>query len=113
MSLKWRKRTFQHPAYRPEIDLIVENAEGNPIGFCICWICDDNGQIEPLGVHPDFQGIGLGRALELAAYQVLKKQGMHKILVDHVSLNKKAISLSLQTGFRQCNNALRYYVEIG
>jgi len=33
------------------------------------------------------------------------------VYLDHVSLNEKAIALSLKTGFRQINNALRYYID--
>ena len=111
MTAEWRMRIFEHPAYRPEIDLVVENAENIPVGFCVCWLWQDIGQIEPLGVHPEHQGKGLGRALELAAYQILRKHGARKMLVDHVSFNEKAIALSLKTGFWQNNNALRYYVD--
>jgi len=112
MTFDWRMRTLEHPAYRPELDLVVENLEEIPVGFCVCWLWKDFGQIEPLGVHPEHQGKGLGRALELAAYRILRKEGARIMLVDHVSLNEKAMELSLQSGFRQRNNALRYYVEI-
>ncbi len=111
-TLDWRKRTLEHPAYRSEIDLVVENAEGIPVGFCVCWLWQTVGQIEPLGVQPAHQGQGLGRALELAAYQRLREHGADKMLVDHVSLNEKAIAISLQTGFRKSHNALRYYVDV-
>ena len=112
MTIAWRTRTLQQAAYRPEIDLIIENDQRLPVGFCVCWMRADVGQIEPLGIHPDFQGLGLGQALELAAYQTLKHFGSRLIKVDHVSLNDHAISLSRKTGFRQKNNALRYYVEV-
>ena len=112
MTAPWRLRTLQHPAYRPELDLIVENEAKKAVGFCVCWLREAAGQIEPLGIHPDDQGQGLGSALEIHAYQALKKQGARSIHVDHVSLNDKAIALSLKTGFRQTNNALRYYVDV-
>jgi ribosomal protein S18 acetylase RimI-like enzyme len=111
MTTEWRMRMLEHPSYRPEIDLVVVNTENKLVGFCICWLWQDIGQIEPLGVHPDYQGIGLGRALELAAYQTLRNHGVRYLNVDHVSLNEKAIALSLKNGFRQNNNALRFYVD--
>jgi ribosomal protein S18 acetylase RimI-like enzyme len=111
MTNAWRKRTLNHPAYRPEIDLVVTSPEGKMVGFCICWIWDETGQIEPLGVHPDYQGLGLGRALALFALQALQNQGIRSVQVDHVSLNAKAIELSLKTGFIQRNNALRYFFD--
>lgn len=111
MSKAWRMRTLEHPTYRPEIDLIAVNPDGKPVGFCICWIWQETGQIEPLGIHPDYQGLGLGKALELSAFEILRNQGARSVHVDHVSFNEKAIALSLKTGFKQHNNALRYYVD--
>ena len=111
MTVPWRIRSLEHPAYRPEIDLVIIDPEGNLAGFCVCWLLQNMGQIEPLGVHPDYQGLGLGRALELTALHTLRKHGASAVHIDHVSLNEKAISLSLQTGFKQINNAVRYFVN--
>lgn len=112
MTTGWRMRMLNHPHYKPEIDLIVADDNDTPVGFCICWMWADLGQIEPLGVHPEYQGKGLGRALELAALQMFRDQGTRCVYVDHVSLNEKAIALSLQTGFKQINNAVRYYINV-
>ena len=111
MTKAWRKRTLEHPAYRPETDLVVTSPEGRLVGFCICWIWDETGQIEPLGIHPDYQGLGMGMALELFALQALRNQGIRSVQLDHVSLNENAIELSLKTGFIRRNNALRYYFD--
>lgn len=112
MTLSWRERTLTHPGYRPELDLVVVNPNDEPVGFCICWTWQDAGHIEPLGVHPDYQGQGLGKALELTTAQILRDYGINTVHVDHVSFNEKAIALSRKTGFEQFINALRYYVPI-
>jgi ribosomal protein S18 acetylase RimI-like enzyme len=112
MTTAWRKRIMQQPAYKSEIDLVIENSDNVPVGFCVCWLREDEGQIEPLGIHPDYQGIGLGKALELCAYRTLKNHGARKIKVDHASSNENAIALSQKTGFCQRNNALRYYIDV-
>jgi mycothiol synthase len=111
MTMAWRMRILKHPSYIPEIDLVVVDAADNLIGFCVGWLCQEIGQIEPLGVHPDYQGSGLGTALELSALQALRNKGARFIHIDHVSENEKAIALSLKTGFKQINNAVRYFVE--
>jgi ribosomal protein S18 acetylase RimI-like enzyme len=111
MTTRWRMRTLEHPAYIPEIDLVIVGPEDKPVGFCICWIWQEIGQIEPLGVHPEYHSKGLGRALELAALLALWNQGARIVYIDHMSINEKAIAVSLQTGFRQSNNALRYYIN--
>jgi ribosomal protein S18 acetylase RimI-like enzyme len=111
MTRAWRLRTLDHPTYRSEIDLVVVSPEGKLVGFCICWMWHTFAQIEPLGIHPDYQGLGLGSALELSALETLRKLGARLVYLDHVSLNANAIALSLKNGFRQSNNALRYYVD--
>jgi len=90
----------------------VVNSDHVPVGFCVCWQRDSVARIEPLNVHPDYQGSGLGKSLEVTTYQILKRQGVGLIKVDHTCFNEKAIVPSLKTGFRQKNNALRYYVDI-
>lgn len=112
MTASWRARTLAHPAYRPELDLVVVNSADIPIGFCICWLRQNSGQIEPLGILPDYQGKGLGRALELTAAHTLKTHGASAMHIDHTSFNEAAIALSQETGFKQSNDALRYYVDI-
>jgi mycothiol synthase len=111
MTTAWRMRMLEHPAYRPDIDLVAVDAKDRLVGFCGCWIWQGVGQIEPMGVHPDYQAKGLGRALELAALQALRNAGARYMHVDHVSVNEAAIALSQKTGFRQINNAVRYFVK--
>jgi ribosomal protein S18 acetylase RimI-like enzyme len=112
MTTAWRRRTLEHRLHQPEFDLVAIDTEGKFVGFCIGWGGQDAGQIEPLGVHPDHQGKGLGRALELTAFQAFQKAGIQKALVDHASTNREAISLSLKMGFKQTHRALRYFIEI-
>jgi ribosomal protein S18 acetylase RimI-like enzyme len=112
MTKAWRMRTLEHPAYRPESDLVIVSPGQKLVGFCICWTRGEISQIEPLGVHPEYQGRRLGSALELSALHTLREQGARYVYLDHVSFNEKAIALSLKTGFRQRNNALRYFVAI-
>jgi mycothiol synthase len=89
MTLEWRTRILKHSAYRSELDLIMVKDENVPVGFCVCWQRENVGQIEPLGVHPDYQGTGLGRVLEFSAYQTLKSHGVDLIKIDHTSFNEK------------------------
>ena len=45
MTRAWRKRTLEHPAYKPELDLKVEAKDGTPAGFCIGWFWQVQGQL--------------------------------------------------------------------
>lgn len=112
MTTAWRKRTLAHPAYDPTIDLVLVNDKDEPIGFCICWQHGATAHIEPLGIHPDYQGQGVGQALEHAACRLLQARGVRTLQVDHTSFNEAAIALALRTGFQPSNDALRYYIEV-
>ena len=112
MSAAWRRRTPAHPAYLRELDLVAVHEESGLVGFCSAWHWHDVGQIEPLGVHPDHRGKGLGRALERAVIGAMQDQGVRFLYVDHGTLNEKAKAVSRRNGFRQVNTILRYGIEI-
>lgn len=112
MIQSWRQRILTHPHYKPALDLVAVNPKDEPVGFCICWAWQNIGHLEPLGVHPHYQGQGLGKALERTAVHLLRDHGCRTVRIDHVSSNERAIGLSQQTGFKPYRNALRYYVQI-
>ncbi len=111
MTAAWRMRTLQHPPYQSDIDFVVVSPDNQLVGFCTCWMWQGLGQIEPLGIHPEYQRQGLGRALERTALGALRNRGAKFAYIDHGSYNDRAIALSLQTGFKQINNAQRYCIE--
>lgn len=106
MTATWRLRTLAHPSYRPELDLVLVNPAGEAVGFCISWLHQRTGQIEPLGVHPNYQGKGFGKALELAALSALHNAGAHFGQIDHASAPISAPSLS--PGKRVSSNAMTH-----
>src|SRR5262249_9000849 len=60
MTTAWRARTLQAPEHMPDLDLVVTATDGRLAAFCVCWLDPrgpggrPTGQIEPMGVHPDF-----------------------------------------------------------
>lgn len=69
------------PGYRPELDLLAIAPSGELAGFCICtldaiFLQKDYGFVLGLGTHPNYRGIGLGRALLLAGMHRLQEQGL-------------------------------------
>jgi len=76
MTSAWRHGTLLTPYYQPELDIVVVAPDGTLAGFCVGWLDPYRGigQIEPMGVHPGFQGMGLGRAL---LYEILRRFQAH------------------------------------
>ena len=100
MRAGWRARTLRHPAYRPELDLVAVTPAGQVAGFWVGWLHGTSGQVEPMGVHPDFRGRGLGRALLLAGIQRLRDLGAARVLVHTDNQRDAAFGLYQAAGFR-------------
>ncbi|MGB7859916.1 MAG: N-acetyltransferase [Acidimicrobiia bacterium] len=71
-------RFMRSPVYVPERDLVAVSPEGMIAAFMVWWADDDTGiaQIEPFGTHPDFQRLGIGRALIYFGLGRMREAGM-------------------------------------
>ena len=66
------------------------------------------GQIEPLATHPDFAGLGLGRAVLGEMLQRLHSQGAGTVWVETDSYREAALNVYAQIGFTVAH-AIRVY----
>ncbi len=88
MSEEWRRRTVTRPDYCADLDLVAQAEDGRLAAFCIGWYHPQGmgsgpaAQVEPLGVHPDFQRRGLGRALLAELFRRAALRGAAEIYVD-------------------------------
>jgi ribosomal protein S18 acetylase RimI-like enzyme len=119
MTCGWRHTILQHPAYRPELDLVIEAPDGRLAAFCIGWFahnafadqpCD---QIEPLGVHADFRQRGLAKALLSACFQCMHHLGAQRVLVGTDNDCDAAFHLYEAVGFRVQHAVLVYRKDYG
>ena len=108
MTVEQRLAILRGPRYRPELDLVAVAPDGTLAAFCVCGIDDagnertgrKEGEIDIVGVHPDFQRRGLGRAMVLAGMRALGGQGMDVAALGVASDNRGAIRLYESAGFR-------------
>lgn len=65
------------PDYRPEQDLFIKAEDGTYASCCIMWYDAHNriGHMEPVGTHPDYRGLGLGREIVYEALRRMKALG--------------------------------------
>lgn len=103
-------RFMASPVYTPELDIVVEAPGGRIAAFCIAWTDEINrvGQLEPVGVHPDFQRQGLGRAVVREALRRLRARGMTRACVGYEVRNPAARALYLGSGFVEQYRILSY-----
>jgi mycothiol synthase len=105
MTVEWRARTLRRPEYLPELDLVAVAPDGRLAAFCVAWLNShsegkSSGQIEPLGVHKDFRGLGLGRAILGEALRRLHRCGADTVYVETDLQRTEALSLYKAVGFR-------------
>ncbi len=104
MTEDWRTRILKSTAHVPDLDLVAVAPDGRLAAFCIGWLRDLNGkrlaQIEPVGVHPDFQGHGLGRAILTEELRQMQAHSVDSIFIEAESNNGASQSLYQTMGFR-------------
>ena len=82
--------------------MVIVAPDGRIAAFCICWL-HPNGQtgcIEPLGVHPDFQRMGLGTAVLRVALRQLHTNGATNVTLFTGAGNGAALHLYENEAFR-------------
>jgi ribosomal protein S18 acetylase RimI-like enzyme len=102
MTVAWRRRTLTAPTYEPDLDLVAV-AGGRLIGFCVGWldVHTRHAQIEPLGIDPDHQRLGLGKAMIAAMLARFREHGADVALVETDSSRSSALSVYESAGFRE------------
>lgn len=77
MGWEWYPHIQQCPLYRRDLDLVVTAPDGTLAAFCTVWFDDvtRTGYFEPVGVAPEYQGQGLGKAIMCEGLRRLKRLG--------------------------------------
>jgi ribosomal protein S18 acetylase RimI-like enzyme len=110
MTVDWRRRAIRHPAYRQDLDLVVEAPDGRLAAFCICWFdkTTSSGQVEPLGCHKDFRKYALGRVALAEGLYRLQRLGAKTVHVETDSYRNTAFRLYESFDFQSVRNVLVY-----
>lgn len=58
----------------PTVVIAMNRTSGRLAGFC-CWDCTAKGFLGPIGVHDDFRGKSVGRAVVLSALHSMREAG--------------------------------------
>jgi GNAT superfamily N-acetyltransferase len=74
---EWYHNIQRCPLYRRDLDLVVDAPNGDLAGFTTVWYDDvtRTGYFEPVGVAPEYQGRGIGKAMMLEGLRRLKRLG--------------------------------------
>lgn len=114
---------YGHPWYQPydptevasellnPADLLFLHRLQEPIGFC--WTHHNQlgeGEIEPIGLLPQFQGRGLGAFLLKSGLNRLNAMGAYRIKIGAWEANQAAINLYRKIGFQ--NTMTKTYLAL-
>ena len=98
------------PDFRRELVPIVSAPDGRLAAYCIAWFDPrtTTTEIEPLGTHPEFRRLGLGRAI---VNEVFRRSAEHRaalVMVWGVPENDVAFHLYTSAGMRSRRVARQY-----
>jgi mycothiol synthase len=96
---EWYRNIQRAPLYRRDLDLVAVAPDGEIAGFCTLWYDDftRSGSYEPVGVRPEHQRRGLGKALMLEGLRRLQRLGATNAFVS--SYEPAAHALYASAGF--------------
>jgi ribosomal protein S18 acetylase RimI-like enzyme len=109
-SVENYRRLRNAPIYDPELDVVLEDASGRLVAYCIGWLDMANrfGHFEPVGCRPAFTGRGYARAVVIECMRRMQARGMHTALVSTASVNRPAGALYQSCGFVEVDRAYHY-----
>jgi predicted N-acetyltransferase YhbS len=94
------QRLNQCSLYDPELDLVVESADGQVAGYSLYWFdpATEVGLVEPVRVEDEFQRQGLARAMLTVGIDRLARKGAQRVKVSYET--DAAAALYRSIGFR-------------
>lgn len=94
-------KVMRSPGFDIEREWVVVAPDGRFAAFTIIWFdpISRSGLFEPVGCHPDFQRLGLARALMYDAMHEMRAQGMTTAVVLHHTDNPASTGLYASVGF--------------
>ncbi len=102
MTIEYRLAMMSTMQYIQEMDLVVVTPNDELAAFCVCGFDDPDkkiGYTDPIGTHPSYQRIGLGKALVSAALIALKNAGANTVRFGTSSENIAMQKLANDLGF--------------
>jgi ribosomal protein S18 acetylase RimI-like enzyme len=109
-SVESYRRLRNSPVYDAEMDVVLEDASGRFLSYCIGWLDIANrfGHFEPVGCRPEFTGRGYARLVTIEGMRRMQARGTHTALVATASVNERARVLYPSCGFVEVDRAYHY-----
>lgn len=102
MNVEMRLAMMNTPQYSREMDFVVVAPNGELAAFCVCGLEDADpttGYTDPIGTHPHYQRIGLGKAVVSTGLAALRSSGVRTVEFGTSSENVAMQRLAGSLGF--------------
>jgi ribosomal protein S18 acetylase RimI-like enzyme len=86
--------------YRPDLDLLVTTDDGRVAAFALGWLDPVSRvvELEPVGVHPEWQRRGLGGEICRATLRAARRLGAERAMIAADRVNDAALALYASLG---------------
>ena len=91
---------------------VATTPDNHLVGYVFTRIWGKLGWIGVLGVHPDHQGRGFGKALVNKAIQSLRNSGCQRIGLSTAAANPNNVGLYVRLGFLPCCPTLELFKKV-
>ncbi len=106
-SNPWTAETFDRMLAVPVSRVYVARTEeGQIVGFCACWLIDDELHINTIAVSQSLRGRGIGSRL---MSEVLSRTGVQRATLEVRRSNEAALRLYDKFGFKVTAVRHKYY----
>ena len=97
-------------SYDPELDIVLETANGEFASYCIAWLDRRMGvgSFEPVGTRRRWRRQGIGRLVNYEGLRRLKARGMHTANIQTAGFNERAVGLYESCGFERIDTKRSY-----
>ncbi|MBW4715742.1 mycothiol synthase [Saccharothrix obliqua] len=109
MSIEDVRQKEEEPWFDPAGFLLAVSADGRLLGFHWTKVhTPELGEVYVVGVDPDAQGGGLGKALTLAGLAHLRRSGVREVMLYVEADNAAALGVYTRLGFERWDSDAQY-----
>jgi ribosomal protein S18 acetylase RimI-like enzyme len=106
MTVEQRLAMMHVPGYEQDLDLLAVAPDGELAAFCVCGFENGLAYTDPIGTHPKYRKLGLGKALVTAGLQALQARGAQEVKLGTSSQNLAMQRLAETLGFEVVSEKL-------
>lgn len=107
----WPKISFYNELHNDLAFYLVALEEKKVVGYAGMWLILDEAHVTNLAVHPDYRGLGIGRALMREMIFRAAFLGAVRMTLEVRASNRPAIALYQSLGFHREGRRKGYYED--